>query len=164
MKTELISSKAYFPLSSFLTSTQSIYDPGWLPYRVASYVVGKPLWWALQQLSIVGDDDSAHVSNAQRWSKVKGDYVVRSLLEQAGDAVLRAQEANTGLSLASTLYNFETFKREFADGAFEGVVLSDRDMKVLLKFLERDKQTIVVQNDVRLFQRVVFLRLTLYHR
>ncbi|THG98970.1 hypothetical protein EW026_g3296 [Hermanssonia centrifuga] len=132
-----------------LRSTPSIYDAGWLPYRIASYVVGKPLWWALQQLSIVGADDfSGHGGDTERWKKVRGDYVVLSLLERAGDGVLQKQQSKTGVSLSEELYDFDGFKREFAGDALDGVVLSELDVKVLLKYLERDKKAIVVQDEV----------------
>ena len=149
MKTELCQHKSYFPLPQFLNATQSIYDPGWLPYRIASLVVGKPLWWALQQLSIVGADDSyGSAGDAERWKKIRGEYVVLSLLERAADAVLAKQEAKSGINLADSLYNFESFKRTYAGEALEGVTLSDLDLKVLLRYLERDKKAVVRQGDV----------------
>jgi charged multivesicular body protein 7 len=148
-KSELRNTKAFFPLQQFRTSTQSIYDSGWLPYRIASFVIGKPLWWTLQQLSIVGSDDAGgSESDAQRWKKVKGDYVVVSLLEQAAAAVLHQQESKS--SLADSLYDFDGFKKEFGTCAFEGLELSNLDVKVLVKFLERDRQAIVVQRGVRI--------------
>jgi charged multivesicular body protein 7 len=64
-------------VATFQASTQSIYHPGSLPIRVASYLVGRPLWWALEQLSIVGDGESEE----KRWKKMQGDYVVMPLLE-----------------------------------------------------------------------------------
>ena len=149
VKAELCRQKSYFPLSQFLNATQSIYDPGWLPYRIASFVVGKPLWWALQQLNIVGsEDDYTSSGDAERWKKIKGDYVVLSLLERAADAVLSAQDAKGGVNLADSLYNFESFKRAYASSALPDATLSDLDLKVLLRYLERDKQAIVRKGEV----------------
>lgn len=146
---ELCRMKSYSPLQQFLTSPQSIYDPGWLPYRIASFVVGKPLWWALQQLSIVGSDDAlGSEGERERWKKVKGDYVVVGLLERAAEAVQAKQEEEAGLSLADSLYSFDGFKRQFSRVALDGVTLSDLDLRVLLRFLERDKHAIVRQGDV----------------
>lgn len=76
-KTELSSSGVVINLPTFQTSTQSIYYTGSLPLRVASYLVSRPLWWALEQLSIVGDGESEE----KRWKKMQGDYVVVPLLE-----------------------------------------------------------------------------------
>ncbi|KAL4253181.1 hypothetical protein ABKN59_004148 [Abortiporus biennis] len=127
---ELCEEKAYFPLQQFLNGTQSIYDPGWLPLRIASFLVGKPLWWALEQLNIVNPEEhvGGHASDTERWRKVKGDYVVLSLLEKAADAVLQRQQ-------------------KFAGIALPGVTLSDTDMRVLLKHLERDKKAVIVRGE-----------------
>ncbi|PCH37990.1 hypothetical protein WOLCODRAFT_96248 [Wolfiporia cocos MD-104 SS10] len=148
--TELCESKQYYPLPEFLSSSKSIEDPEWLPYRIASYVIGKPLWWALQQLSIVSPDDTrGHASYNERWKKVKGDYVVLSLLDTAFHNVMKRQysEKDSG-SLADRLYSPESFRREFAAHALDDVVLSDLDVKVLLRYLQRDKQLVVVQGEV----------------
>ncbi|KAH9951971.1 hypothetical protein B0H21DRAFT_7245 [Amylocystis lapponica] len=146
---ELAASKAYFSLSDFMNASQSIYDPGWLPYRIASFVVGKPLWWALQQLNVVGDDAAGgHASDRERWKKAKGDYVVVNLLEQAAENVMRRQRSKAGGSLADSLYTAESFRREFESHALEGVVLSASDMRVVAKHLERDKKALIVQKGV----------------
>lgn len=70
------------------------------------------------------------------------------LLERAAEAVLAKQEEEAGLSLADSLYSFDGFKRQFSRVALDGVTLSDLDLKVLLRFLERDKHAIVRQGDV----------------
>jgi len=136
-------------LTQFLTDTKSVYDPGWLPYRIASYVIGKPLWWALQQLNVVNPEEyvGGHAGDSERWRKIKGDYVVLSLVERAADGVLRKQEAKTGISLADSLYKFDSFKKEFAADALPGATLSEQDLRVVLKFLERDKTAIVVEGE-----------------
>ncbi|OCH92214.1 hypothetical protein OBBRIDRAFT_818381 [Obba rivulosa] len=136
---------AYYSLSEFLSSSKSIYDPGWLPYRIASFVVGKPLWWALEQMSLVDSEDISSSSDRERWKKIQGDYVVLSLLERAADSVIQHQREKFSGLLADQLYNPEGFKKEFAGRALEGVVLSDLDVKVLLRYLERDKRVLVIK-------------------
>ncbi|TCD63618.1 hypothetical protein EIP91_005169 [Steccherinum ochraceum] len=147
---ELTESKTYIPLTQFLTDSKSVYDPGWLPLRIASFVIGKPLWWALQQLNVVdsGEYVGGHAGDNERWRKVKGDYVVLALLERAAEGVLQKQSAKSGLSLADYLYKFDSFKRQFSAVAFPGVTLSDQDMRVVLKFLERDRRALVVDGEV----------------
>ncbi|KAG2356131.1 hypothetical protein BDR07DRAFT_1301345 [Suillus spraguei] len=130
-------------LSQFLASQQSVYDPGWLPYRIASFVVGKPLWWAMEQLDIVRSEDS--YTEAETWKKIEGDYVMLGLVVQAADT-LETLRDGTGLSPADNLYTFEDFRREFGAKVLPGVVLSEIDTKVLIKFLERERR-VVVQND-----------------
>jgi len=151
---ELCSMKAYYSLTDFLNASKSIYDPGWLPYRIASFVIGKPLWWALEQLNIVDADDISSSSDKERWKKVRGDYVILSLLERAADNVIEHQRDKSTGSLADQLYDIDGFKKEFAGRALEGVVLSDLDVKVLLKYLERDKKVLVVQQGMIKFSGV----------
>ena len=147
VKSELQEEKVYIPLNQFLTATQSIYDPGWLPYRIASYVIGKPLWWALQQTGVVGSGDIIE-SDTQRWKRVKGDYVLRDLVESAAQGVLAHQRAKEAGAFADKLYTVESFKREFSGVVLPDIVLSDLDMKVLLKHLERDMKAVVVDGKV----------------
>ncbi|EMD38002.1 hypothetical protein CERSUDRAFT_152616 [Gelatoporia subvermispora B] len=149
---ELCNSRNYFSLSDFLNASKSIYDPGWLPYRIASFVVGRPLWWALEQLSLVDSEDVSSASDRDRWKKMQGDYVILSLLERAADDVVQHQREKFTGSLADQLYDREGFKKEFSGRALGGVVLSDLDLKVLLKYLERDKKVLVVQGDVIKFK------------
>ncbi|KAI0362089.1 hypothetical protein OH77DRAFT_1389098 [Trametes cingulata] len=147
---ELNSSKVFISLPELLSSSRSIYDPGWLPYRIASFVVGKPLWWALGQLGIVDTQANAFgdSSTAERWKKVKGDYVAVSLLERAAERVLERQRQKSTGNHADVLYNVESFRDEFSACAFEDAPLSDLDVKVVLKFLERDKRAIVIKGEV----------------
>ncbi|KAI0780948.1 Snf7-domain-containing protein [Trametes elegans] len=147
---ELCASKVLIPLSEFRTATRSIYDPGWLPYRVASFVVGKPLWWALGQLGIVDTQAGAFgdSSTAERWRKVQGDYVAVSLLEAAAKRVLERQRLKNSGNLVDALYSVDSFRAEFATCAFDNAPLSNLDLKVLLKFLERDKRAVVIKGEV----------------
>ncbi|KAG1827170.1 Snf7-domain-containing protein [Suillus subaureus] len=132
-------------LSQFLTSQQSVYDPGWFPYRIASFVVGKPLWWAMEQLDIVRSEDS--YTEAETWKKIEGDYVMLGLVVQAADT-LETLRDGIGLSPADNLYTFEDFRREFGVKVLPGVVLSEIDTKVLIKFLEREKRVVIQNGDV----------------
>ncbi|KAF8511566.1 Snf7-domain-containing protein [Hysterangium stoloniferum] len=147
--TELAASGVIMALTAFQTSGQSIYYSGSLPARLASYLVGRPLWWALEQLSVVGE--SSRESEENRWKRVQGDYVVVPLLEQAADTVTKHYRATPNLSLADSLYNMDTFRSEFASKALPNVTLSSTDVKVLIKFLERDRKVIVTEKDVLKF-------------
>ena len=153
VKSELQEEKSYFPLNQFLTATQSIYDPGWLPYRIANYVIGKPLWWALQQTGVVASNEVIE-SDTQRWRRVKGDYVLRELVESAAQGVLTHQRSRETGMFADKLYTIESFKKEFSAVALPGVVLSDLDMKVLLKHLERDMKIVAVDGKVAIKLRI----------
>ncbi|KAF7363605.1 hypothetical protein MSAN_01017500 [Mycena sanguinolenta] len=142
-KTELRIQKSLFTRADFLNSKESIYDSGWLPGRIAAYVVGKPLWWALEQLGVVGEEGfltSATAKDTTWW----GDYVVISLVEAAANDILTRQSLKS-TGPADAVYSFENFKREFSS---ESHVLTDTDATVLLRFLERDRRAVVVDKDV----------------
>lgn len=128
--------------------TQSVYDPGWLPYRIVSYVIGKPLWWALEQLELVQAEDE--YSESETWKRVAGQYVVLGLVERATDAVLRIREAGGAIGAANGLFTFEGFRKEFGGMVNVGNILSEADIQVLVKFMERDRKLIVVDNQVYL--------------
>lgn len=125
--------------------SQSVHDPGWLPYRVAAFFVGKPLQWALHQLNLNSSEDE---SDTERWNRIRGDYVLVGVTERAADAVLASQRSR-GVSLANTLYTFDSFRATFAASALPGVTLSDKDLRVLIKFLERDRQVVITEKEVR---------------
>ncbi|KAF8589981.1 hypothetical protein K439DRAFT_1644850 [Ramaria rubella] len=146
-KVELSSSGIVIPLKSFNTSTRSIYYTGSFPLRIVSYIVGRPLWWALKQLNFVEDGESRE-SEEKRWKRVQGDYVVVPLLEQAADAVLEYYHSEPQLPLTDSLHSVDTFREEFASKALPGVVLSASDIKVLTKYLERDKGVIVMSKGI----------------
>ncbi|KAI0306317.1 hypothetical protein B0F90DRAFT_1862978 [Multifurca ochricompacta] len=130
--------------TTILDASQSIYDSGWLPYRVASFVVGKPLLWALQQFNLVSSEDE---SDSERWKRINGDYILLSVVERAADTVLVSQRARDA-SLSDALYSYDSFRATFADSALPGVTLSDNDLRVLIKFLERDRRAVITEKEV----------------
>ncbi|KAG8217873.1 Snf7-domain-containing protein [Butyriboletus roseoflavus] len=142
VKAELQRTRALVPLSQFLASQQSVYDPGWLPYRIASFLVGKPLWWAMEQLDIVRSEDA--YSEAEMWKRVEGEYVLLKLVEHAADAV---DACSGGLCLADRLYTVATFRKAFGSKVLPGVSLSETDTRVLLRYLERDRRIVVQDKD-----------------
>ncbi|KAL1757172.1 Snf7-domain-containing protein [Schizophyllum commune] len=153
--TNLVANRTLIPLSTFLSSTQSIYpSSSWIPSptTVATYVVGKPLWWAMEQLGIVGEDSlvqsiTSRVSGSatQSWY---GDYVFLSLLEKAAAAIL---EEEKGDGASDGLYSVLGFRRRFGEVVGgEGQLIGERDAEIILKFMQRDKGVLVadVKQDV----------------
>ena len=144
----------------------SIYDPGWLPTRIAAYIVGKPLWWALEQMGVIGEEGLLSAGTRQQHHKDTtwwGDYVMISIVERAADAVMERQEAK-GTTPGDALYTMESFKKTFggATGGDEGASLRDLDAKTLLKYLERDRQVVVVDEDVSFGERYLPLSANLF--
>jgi charged multivesicular body protein 7 len=113
-----------------------------MPARILSYVVGKPLWWALEQLGAISEERHSP-SKEKDW---RGEYVVRVLVEKAADEVeARQKEKYEGVS--GGLYSLEGFKKEF-EGVLKDVVLSEVDVKVLIRYLERDRRVVVLDREV----------------
>lgn len=148
-KIELERTRSIIPLNDFLNASTSIYYAGSFAYRAASYVVAKPLWWALEQLSLVESED--HFEPEFRlWRKAKGPYVVMSNVEQAADAAVNLLRKKANLSPADSLYSFDSFRKDFGrhSALIDGVALSELDIKVLIKFLDRDRGVLVTNNEV----------------
>jgi len=78
------------------------------------------------------------------WDRVAGEYVVLGLMERAADAVTRIREIGGCIGL----YDFEGFRKEFGGKVNAGTVLSEADVKVLVKYLERDRKLVVVDKGV----------------
>ena len=148
-KTELRANNCFILQSEYLTAKDSIYNPGWLPRRIAAFVIGKPLWWSLEQLGIVGDEGLLGSSNSGSHKDTGwwGDYVVVSLLERAADKVLQMQREKVG-GASDKLYTFEGFRNVFGFVLATETTLTEGDAKVLLKFLERDRNAIVFDGKV----------------
>ncbi|KAJ4487765.1 Snf7-domain-containing protein [Lentinula aciculospora] len=153
------------PLTTFLSLTSSLYGSKprsyltVIPSLFLSYVVAKPLWWTLEQVGIVGEDSlassvsstfSSFASKADmRWY---GDFVLLHLVERTGEAVIESQRTRS-TGPADELYTFNSFRQEFAGcvvGSESGdqLAMSELDMKVMLRYLERDKGVVVVNNGV----------------
>ncbi|CEL51560.1 putative protein C1604,18c OS=Schizosaccharomyces pombe (strain 972 / ATCC 24843) GN=SPBC1604.18c PE=3 SV=1 [Rhizoctonia solani AG-1 IB] len=136
--TSCAASAPFIPLKRFLDLSGSIYLPeSGLAYRIASTLVGRPLWWALQQTGFVGDDVIR-----ETW----GDFVVLANVEAAAKKVIDAQRAKGGIGPASALYTFASFRQAFADISAQhpGATLSETDVRALVRHLERDRSCMVV--------------------
>ncbi|KAG5635861.1 hypothetical protein H0H81_009844 [Sphagnurus paluster] len=145
---ELKARRVAIPRADFLSAPESIYAPGWLPTRIAAFVVGRPLWWALEQMGVVGEEGVlGSGSGSGKGTTWWGEYVFVGLLERAGEEVLALQAARVG-GAGERLYSLDGFRQEF--GTVLGVdgAMSEGDAAVLLKFLERDKGAVIFNKDV----------------
>ncbi|KAF9075124.1 Snf7-domain-containing protein [Rhodocollybia butyracea] len=155
----LLSLSTFLSLSSSLYASKSKSYLTVIPSLFLSYVVAKPLWWALEQVGVVGEDSlatsvsstfSSFGSGASksdtRWY---GDYVLLRLVERAAEAIIETQEIKS-TGPADALYSFDSFRREFAEclNLDETASMSESDMKVILRYLERDKGVVVVDDGV----------------
>ena len=69
-----------------------------------------------------------------------------SLLEQAADSVMEKQHSKA-TGTADSLYSLEGFKNDFGSVLGQDT-LNEEDTLVLLKFLERDRSVIVMDDEV----------------
>ncbi|KAF8682284.1 SNF7 family [Rhizoctonia solani] len=140
--TSCAASAPFIPLKRFLDLSGSIYLPeSGLAYRAVSTLLGRPLWWGLQQAGLVGDDVIR-----ESW----GDFVVLANVEAAAKKVIDYQGSKGAIGPASALYTFASFRQTFGDLAAQhsGATLSEADVRVLVKHLERDRNCIVVDRQV----------------
>lgn len=80
-KSELQAAGKLIPLKEFMSATQSIYQTPSLAWRIAKFVVGKPLWWAMEKLSIVGGEEATIKNDGSLWKKISGPYISLDNLE-----------------------------------------------------------------------------------
>ncbi|KIK57660.1 hypothetical protein GYMLUDRAFT_172146 [Collybiopsis luxurians FD-317 M1] len=155
------------PLATFLSLATSLYASKSrsyltvIPSLFLSYVVAKPLWWALEQVGVVGEDSlassvsstfsSLSSSSSKTSTRWYGDYVLLHLVEQAGEVILEKQRVKS-TGPADALYSFDSFRREFVDcvgrRSEESVSMGELDMKVILRFLEREKRAVAVDDGI----------------
>jgi len=118
--------KDLVPLPDFLKAKESIYYTSWtsLPWNVVS--------WGLRQLGLTGGNTDklpggrfVVVANAEAAARAFGD--------KTADAASRFERT----------WSRAHFKKTFAAAVVAGQRLSDTDLDVLLKFLSRDKESIL---------------------
>lgn len=121
---ESIQRKDMIPLKEFLSSTESIYRNPWSlnPLNL--------LGWGLRQLGVTGGF-SLKVAT--------GQFVVLQNLEDAGKELIRRTKDKRGR--VERIYTRKQFT-EFRD-VVQGQHLSDKEMELLLRFLQRDKGILV---------------------
>ncbi|KAF3926281.1 hypothetical protein ABW20_dc0108184 [Dactylellina cionopaga] len=117
-----IASGEFIPLKSFLTREGSIYYKPWVdPWKVLS--------WGMRQAGVGGTTISGKLVN--------GDIVIVKNVEDFSQRVIRA--ISRGSRDVDRVMTLETLEHELGSilGS-EGLHLSDRDVKVLVKHLSRD--------------------------
>ncbi|QRV85940.1 vacuolar-sorting protein SNF7 [Ceratobasidium sp. AG-Ba] len=142
-------SASFIPLTRFLALPHSIYLPeSSLAYRAVSAVIGRPLWWALQQAGLAAGDDVVR----ETW----GDFVILANVENASKAVLAAQRAKGAIGPSSALYSFASFRQQFGKVVIShsGASLSETDVRVLVRHLERDRSCVVVDGQADIIKFV----------
>lgn len=148
---DLAASRHLIPLREFLNSNVPITGPATqtgsrIPSArsVASFVVGKPLWWALGQLGVTGSgaDDDTEQSDIREWARAKGQYVVWENLQTSTDQVLSHHFQSGRLSPLDSLYTLTSFKSLITQSQPH---LTETDIQIVLKHLSRDRKVAHVE-------------------
>ncbi|CAO1624721.1 unnamed protein product [Parajaminaea phylloscopi] len=124
------------------TSSRTSYIPS--ARSVAAFVLGKPLTYALGALGLTSSDDEDADEMAE-WKRAQGDWVCWQNLEAAGSTVLSAHFARSTSPL-DCLFTLATF-RDLVSSALPHLQ-SDVDLRVLLKYLCRDRGLAVTQDGI----------------
>jgi len=85
-----------------------------------------------------------------------GDFVILANVENAAKSVIDAQQAKGAIGPSSALYSFASFRQEFGHHAIvhADASLSETDVRVLVKHLERDRGCVVVDKQADIIKFV----------
>ncbi|KAK0119581.1 hypothetical protein ONS95_011021 [Cadophora gregata] len=121
---EGLKTRQWIDVQEFALARESIYQKGWaLP--VPS--IGDVLGWGLRQLGFGGGEEKL----------VKGQVVVLENLEWVGKEVVKRTDGVRGR--VERIFSRDAFRETYGDVTGKENMLSEADMELLLKFLERDK-------------------------
>jgi charged multivesicular body protein 7 len=125
------------PVKEFLTTDRSIYSKSWVP---SPWTV---LQWGLQQIGLAGTGSYEGTSGAR---KLKASaFVLVEVLEKVAAQVLAAREKR-GQNLTDRIVSREEFGQEL--GALGVAGVSNEDIPILLRYLERDRQALSYNDNV----------------
>ncbi|KAI2641236.1 Snf7-domain-containing protein [Xylaria nigripes] len=128
---EALASGEMMPLPQFLKATQSIYYKSWgdIPWAVAG--------WALRQIGLTSGPGDAMPNG-------KVVVVLQNL-----EVVAKAFSDATTHRIApfERIFSRTHFRRTFEASLLEGQRLSDNDFEVLVRFLSRDKEVLLVDGN-----------------
>jgi charged multivesicular body protein 7 len=124
---ESIQRREIIPVAQFQDAKESIYRNPWSLNPLN--LVG----WGLRQLGLVGASNNPKL--------VSGKFVVVQNLEDAATELAKRTEGRRGR--VERIYARKLFKEEFRDVLGARQQLSDADMELFLRFLQRDKGMLV---------------------
>jgi charged multivesicular body protein 7 len=125
------------PVKEFLATDRSIYSKNWVP---SPWTV---LQWGLRQIGLAGTGSYEGTSGARKLKT--SAFVLVEALEKVAAQVIAAREKDAQ-SLTDRVMNREEFAQNIA--TLRGVSVSDEDVRILLRFLERDKQALSYSDEV----------------
>ena len=133
------------PVKEFLAIDHSIYSKSWVP---SPWTV---LQWGLRQIGLAGAGSYEGTAGSRKLKTTA--FVLVEGLEKVASQVLAAREKR-GNNLTDRLMSREEFGQEVA--ALRSATVSEEDIRILLRFLERDKQALSHNDKVRDQLRLTF--------
>ncbi|KAG9021763.1 hypothetical protein FS837_006995, partial [Tulasnella sp. UAMH 9824] len=125
---DLAADKTIIALPTFLKSVVSIHYQPSLAYRVASFVVGRPLWWAWSIRVLV--NERAEMSELSR-------RLCGAIYPQ-GATISQRRSKPPGFT--ESLYKRQSFQAEVESVGLKGTTMSLLDVGVVMKYLKRDAE------------------------
>ncbi|GAA6006364.1 hypothetical protein JCM11491_004928 [Sporobolomyces phaffii] len=95
-------------------------------------LLSRPFWWGVSK--VVGSSDLGEQADEAEWSKRKGLWVIPDLVERAAASVA-PRFSDLHVDALSRLYTVKSFQEKLGSVALSGVVLSERDCRVLVTYL-----------------------------
>ncbi|KAF8343905.1 uncharacterized protein EI90DRAFT_3284455 [Cantharellus anzutake] len=129
------------------SSTQS------LASSAMSYLVTRPIDWALGRRGLVRALDASQ-SYLSRWNSVRGTYVFKSIVEvmsaELAQKIVRHIGGTERSLFLESLFDIDSFRTHFGPVVLNdpAVILAELDASVLVRYLERDLQRIVIDKEV----------------
>ena len=128
---ESVRTGSMIPAKDFLSTDRSIYHKSWVP---SPWTV---LQWGLQQIGLAGTESYEGTVGARKLKTAA--FVLVEALEKVGAQILAARE-KAGQSLTDRILSREAFAQDLA--ALRGTHVPEEDLRLLLRYLERDKQAL----------------------
>ena len=124
---ETVYKRAMLPLQEFIDSTESVYNRPWLlsPWQILN--------WGLRQIGLAG---TGYEGNSKTLKA--GSLVILANLEDVGGLVAQRVEASSNKTIDRVM-DVDAFRSEVSHIFNEQNSISDLDMRILLRYLERDK-------------------------
>ncbi|UZJ51170.1 hypothetical protein CBS101457_000490 [Exobasidium rhododendri] len=162
---ELQASHHLYAVNAFLSSASKLTGPSTSKKRLSSTVFSVasfPLTWAFSQLSSsLGLGEGVDGEDSERdWKKARGDWVIWDNLQSITNAILSIHRSSPRLSPLESLFSLRNFQVELVDPAFKQIAgdsaaecstapcCSSLDLRVLIRYMERDRGVAISQGQV----------------
>ncbi|KAG7549003.1 hypothetical protein FFLO_03116 [Filobasidium floriforme] len=154
----------YLPLPSFLSSPYPISQTPSLTSRL----ITAPLWWGLSKLNPFGASSSPKgVDEEKIWKRLRGVRVVHlGLVEEVAQNLISHLASSPPLTPSAHLLTTSSFLSRYSTMVLpscsrsgsskdqEQVGISERDCKILLRYLQRDKKVLVADEKGEVYKIV----------